>query len=374
MTVFTEYKIKNDGTKFDKFVFKLTKYLQKNLPQISSKISVRGLAADIKPSTWGFYLSLKNSSLNKAINEWKGDVSIFPSLKIQKAAGQRFYELLLSISDPMTLNLELQGTMPFREFGIPTPEDELQRVQLIRRNTFRLVRLLKPFSLFNEITAISVHAFDKDSSWASKQRGHHHGNIRLGILLPVSAIDGLIHCCGGRLTEIAKQHFELTCNIIDTFLEKEAGLDATILYENCEKRSSIIRECENILRDKMNLPKIGEGFLKETQLANFTKKLYPDAIREFSAPWLKRQRIDIYIPFLKVAIEYNGEQHYRPVDFFGGEPAFKQTKRRDQLKRKRCIQNNVHLIEWKYDELIDLDSIKSRIESIFSEKSGRKSN
>ena len=33
---------------------------------------------------------------------------------------------------------------------------------------------------------------------------------------------------------------------------------------------------------------------------------------------------DFYLPKQKILIEYNGEQHYRPIEFFGGNVAFKK--------------------------------------------------
>jgi hypothetical protein len=35
-------------------------------------------------------------------------------------------------------------------------------------------------------------------------------------------------------------------------------------------------------------------------------------------PWIENQRIDIYFPKYNIAIEYNGEQHYIPIEHFGG--------------------------------------------------------
>lgn len=44
------------------------------------------------------------------------------------------------------------------------------------------------------------------------------------------------------------------------------------------------------------------------------------------------------------AIEFDGEQHRRPIEFFGGQEAFEQTQIRDQIKNEYCQQNNITLI------------------------------
>lgn len=53
-------------------------------------------------------------------------------------------------------------------------------------------------------------------------------------------------------------------------------------------------------------------------------------------------------------VEYQGEQHYTPVKYFGGEEQLKENKLRDSIKREYCIQNNIPLLEipyWKYDNV-----------------------
>lgn len=66
-------------------------------------------------------------------------------------------------------------------------------------------------------------------------------------------------------------------------------------------------------------------------------------------PWLDGQRFDIYFPKHNIAIEYNGPQHYMPIEKLGGEIAYNKTIKRDEEKRKKCRENNCILFELKYD-------------------------
>lgn len=43
-------------------------------------------------------------------------------------------------------------------------------------------------------------------------------------------------------------------------------------------------------------------------------------------------------------IEYNGEQHYKSIDFYGGEPSFKKQQERDRLKEEYCKTRNIPLL------------------------------
>ena len=69
---------------------------------------------------------------------------------------------------------------------------------------------------------------------------------------------------------------------------------------------------------------------------------------EISPTWLEKQRFDIYFPNYNIAVEYNGEQHYKIVAVFGGEEGFIKTQNRDILKREKCKLNNCSLFEIKY--------------------------
>ena len=69
--------------------------------------------------------------------------------------------------------------------------------------------------------------------------------------------------------------------------------------------------------------------------------------------WLidkSKLRCDFYLPKYNTVIEYNGIQHYEMIEYFGGESGFKRGQKRDKIKRKLLKENNVKLIEVRYDE------------------------
>ena len=77
---------------------------------------------------------------------------------------------------------------------------------------------------------------------------------------------------------------------------------------------------------------------------------YPDAKYQYQAEFLYGQRLDIYIPSKKTAIEYQGKQHYEPVDFFGGDAGYKSNVNRDLRKKMRCAANGIAILYWNYDQ------------------------
>lgn len=62
---------------------------------------------------------------------------------------------------------------------------------------------------------------------------------------------------------------------------------------------------------------------------------------------------DFYLPKYNVCIEYDGEQHYRPVDFFGGDDGLKQRQHNDTIKTKYCDTHNIHLLRIPYFKNIE---------------------
>ena len=65
---------------------------------------------------------------------------------------------------------------------------------------------------------------------------------------------------------------------------------------------------------------------------------------------LNRLELDIFSEKYKLAVEYQGDQHYRPLDIYGGEGSFKKQKERDTLKKKICENNGILLLEFSYNK------------------------
>ena len=115
----------------------------------------------------------------------------------------------------------------------------------------------------------------------------------------------------------------------------------TFLYKGgvgCPKCSSSYGEI------KMN------EILNELGLKVVNQYTFPDCIN------INRLRFDAYDETNNIAFEYQGGQHYFPVDFAGkGEEwAYEQfmiNKKRDNIKRDYCLANNIKLIEIPYWEL-----------------------
>lgn len=75
---------------------------------------------------------------------------------------------------------------------------------------------------------------------------------------------------------------------------------------------------------------------------------------------------DFYIPSKRTVIEFDGIQHYEPVEHFGGLKAYESLKLNDKIKNDYCEDNYIDLIRIRYDQIdrifdILKESLKNKI-------------
>lgn len=102
----------------------------------------------------------------------------------------------------------------------------------------------------------------------------------------------------------------------------------------------------------------------EYEMFKLIKRFFNDAVYQYKAKWLGNQSLDVYIPSKRIGIEYQGEQHYRLIEHFGGKESFEKRKELDRQKKELCTKNDVMLIEWKYSEPINEMILKNKIKHL----------
>ena len=105
----------------------------------------------------------------------------------------------------------------------------------------------------------------------------------------------------------------------------------------------------------------------EELVYNIVKKLYRQykVIYQYHPYYLKTAKgsmsYDVYICGLKIAIEYQGKQHFEPVEYFGGKEHYDRQVERDRLKLKLSEANGIKLIYINYWEDVTPDLIIEKI-------------
>ena len=83
---------------------------------------------------------------------------------------------------------------------------------------------------------------------------------------------------------------------------------------------------------------------------------------------ISKKSLDFYLPKYNIAIECQGIQHFKPIDFFGGEKIFNYQKENDKIKYNLCKENNIKLIYF-FNKLDDYKSIiyENKFHGIYNE-------
>lgn len=117
-------------------------------------------------------------------------------------------------------------------------------------------------------------------------------------------------------------------------------------YDHLNTITFLSKKAENKAREIIGVPRIGEGWVSETELFRKLEIEFPDTkvIQHGRPIWLGRQHFDIWFPNWKIAVEYHGRQHFEPVEFFGGEKAFHKTVERDKRKADLSKRHDVKLL------------------------------
>lgn len=96
----------------------------------------------------------------------------------------------------------------------------------------------------------------------------------------------------------------------------------------------------------------------EERIKQLLKENHIDFIKEYSfKDCCSKQGVKLRFDFaifknnkLHCLIEFQGDQHNKSVDWFGGEESLKLTQERDNIKREYCKNNNIVLVEIPYKD------------------------
>lgn len=91
---------------------------------------------------------------------------------------------------------------------------------------------------------------------------------------------------------------------------------------------------------------IGEGkiekWLVSYDIEYIPQKRFDDCVDLRPLPF------DFYLPSYNSCIEYDGKQHFEPIEHFGGKEYFQYTLKHDEIKNKYCEDNNIPLLRIPY--------------------------
>ncbi len=151
----------------------------------------------------------------------------------------------------------------------------------------------------------------------------------------------------------ARDWAEIRCS--DWVSNEGGGLIAELMISETDASlltRKVSAQCAKWLAARWDEEVGGERWKSEARLFQIVRDAFKGAtvVRQARPLWLAPQHLDIYLPELYLAIEYMGEQHYEPVELFGGATGLERTRQRDTRKAQVCNACGIHLVTVRYDE------------------------
>ena len=146
---------------------------------------------------------------------------------------------------------------------------------------------------------------------------------------------------------------------------------------NIGQKEKEVKEKVKIIKEKRQIPKGLSVFNKgipskgEVAISSFLDKNGIKYYREWKLPneYLFNRRkyvlADFYLPEYNTIIEYNGQQHYFHVGWFGCNNVFEMQQERDYGLRLYCKEHGIRLIEISYKDVGKIAEIlKTKVKNL----------
>jgi len=157
-------------------------------------------------------------------------------------------------------------------------------------------------------------------------------------------------------------------NTINKFIEKANKIHnnkydySETIYQNSQTKIKIICPLHGLFSQIPNSHLNGNGcpFCKDSK-GEFKIKKYLETFgirfkRQKTFDGCKGTKLlqfDFYLLDHNSCIEFDGLQHFKPIEYFGGVEAFLKLQKHDKIKTEYCKQNNIPLLRIKYNEKIE---------------------
>lgn len=165
----------------------------------------------------------------------------------------------------------------------------------------------------------------------------------------------------GNLYNLSKENFIELSNINFKYKYDYSKIE----YKGITKEVIIICKLhgEFITRAYNHYKNIFGGSCKKCDEYLFTKKVFHfldknnisnDKFHRFNDLPLP---FDFYIPSIRTCIEFDGRQHFEPIEHFGGLEAYNNLKINDSIKNDYCEENYINLLRIRYDQIDNIETL-----------------
>ena len=199
---------------------------------------------------------------------------------------------------------------------------------------------------------------------AHTDRDEHRRHLRgrselLERVEAVGFVRGLCHLCRGGVPRLSYGH----PMYYSSFGQRYRPYIELFARRAGERAEADRRAAENKTRAHFGFPAIGERWTSETILLRVVETLVAprEVVHHYRGKELQGLELDVWIPELKMGIEYQGEQHYKAIKHWGGDEGLAKRQSYDRRKRALCKQLGYTLIEFGFDEELTEAAVQSRL-------------
>lgn len=174
-----------------------------------------------------------------------------------------------------------------------------------------------------------------------------HGVFKQSYLTHVTSMGGCPKCAHTKIPT-TEEFIENSINIHGNKYDY-----SKFNYVHSKTKSIIICKKHGEFLQSPNLHLRGHGCPKcrqslgENKIAKFLSDNNINFIAQHRFSGCRNKRtlpFDFYLPDKKICIEFNGQQHYKSVKFFGGSEALHKRIANDRIKSNYCKENGIKLL------------------------------
>ena len=157
--------------------------------------------------------------------------------------------------------------------------------------------------------------------------------------------------CGGSKQKTHEEYVEEVYTINKNIEVIESYITARTKIKHRCKLDGCVWETmpTNVLKGQ-GCPKCFESS-GEKVIANILDNKEITYIRQHTFSNCKDQKVlpfDFYIPSKNMCIEFDGKQHFEPIEYFGGQEKFEIQIKHDKIKDNFCKENGISLLRIPY--------------------------
>ena len=221
------------------------------------------------------------------------------------------------------------------------------------RERYTAVDFIKKANKLNKKIKVIGEYINKDTKIKCTCQNEHEFEMLPGNILKGQGCS----ICSGIATRTQEEYIREVSEINKDIEVLETYINAsTPIAHMCKKCYTIWRPRPNHVLEGHGCPvcnsSIGERIVKNYLDSNCINYIQQYKFQDCKD--IHRLPFDFYLSDYNILVEYDGIQHFQPVEMFGGVEEFEITKKHDNIKNNYCILNNIPLLRILYDEDVKL--------------------